>query len=253
MRIPFLASHAIQIRYRGTATTHTIAVDADGGTTAGLLTLTDDDGASAFDLGNASYNTGAELVAAINAITDTGWEARLFRYQDLGPIISSVDLNTADKFSDLATESVPTHWTNYLEYSASTVSVAASTTATPDRAVPVPVADWNHAIAMCESVLAGAGTDSVTFTFTTAALQYTTIDTAHAEADKKLTELGDSDWGTNSYTGYGVLASNGTTQVRMDVSLSVSGYQWLKLGTVANASSGQAATIGGYYSEDSIS
>ena len=252
MRIPFLAPYAIQIRYRGSGSAFTAAVDADGGTTAGLLTLTDDDGAHAFDLGNASYDTGAELVAAINALTDTGWEARLYRAHDLAPILSTVDLNTADKFSDLAAESVPRHWTDYLKYAATTETITAATTEVLDRSLPVPCAGWGMAQAIAESVLSGAGTDTVTFEFTSAVLQATTVDTAQ-EGYRTLTELGDSDWSTDGNTGELELTSNGTTQVRVNFQFDLQGHQWVKLGKVTNAAAAQTATIGGYFGEDTQS
>ena len=250
MQIPILATHAIQIRYRGTSSVFTIAVDGDGGTTAGLLTLTDDDGASAFDLGAAAYDTGAELVVAINAITDTGWEARLFRCHDLAPILSTVDLNTASKFSDLATCSVPRHWTNYLEFAATTETILAATTEVLDRSMPFPCAGMGMAKVVCQSVLSGAGTDVVTFTLVSATPQQTTVDTSNVEGSTVLTELGDSDWDTDANTGGMGVTSNGTTQVRENFQLDFRGYLFVKIGKVTNAAAAETATIGGYFAND---
>ena len=90
MRVPFLASHALQIRYRGDDLTHKITVAGGAGTgSAALLTITDTtNGATAFDLGLAANDTGGELVALINALS--GWEARLFRGVENAPILSTV-------------------------------------------------------------------------------------------------------------------------------------------------------------------
>jgi hypothetical protein len=247
MRVPFFASHALQIRYRGTDTTHSVQVDADGGTTAGLLTLTDTTtGVTALDLGLAANDTGSEIVAVINAVT--GWEARLYRGIENGPIVSTVDLNTANKFNDMGVSQVGVHWQNVLEYAADIV-VAASTTASIDRAMPVCVEMWDESRAECQSVLSGAGTETISFKLVSAV---PTVDLA----DHALNELGDSDWATVSNSGTMAVTSNGTTQVRTSFTLNNSGYNFLKISTVQNASSGETATIGGFWSngrESSIS
>ena len=99
----------IQVRYVGDDDTHTIALDNNGGgsTDALLVTITDDSGATTFDVDGAD-ETAADVQAVvdgINALTD--WEAR--RYN--APADYTTDSND---FIDLAATDVPRTFTNFI-------------------------------------------------------------------------------------------------------------------------------------------
>jgi hypothetical protein len=243
MQIPLLATHALQLRYTGSDATHTVAVDADGGTTAGLLTLTDvTTGATALDLGLAANDTIAELVAVINAVS--GWESRAFRAFPYGPILSTASLLTADTFADLAAQTVTAHWENVLAYSADTVTIAAGgTNVAVPRALPLDVALLRFGHFRLSSVLSGAGADLVTFNIYGADIT--------GDAGDVISDIADADWTTTAIAN-GALAvtSSGATAVIDSFNMDLAGLEAIKLGSVTNASGGETATIKGWLSFD---
>ena len=104
-RLPLLADCLINISFHADDLVHTATFDADGGTgTEGLLTLTNDDGASTVVLNTS--NTLARLVAAVKAVR--GFDCA----PTPGLLSSLVSTNTglaARIVSDMAATEVPRH------------------------------------------------------------------------------------------------------------------------------------------------
>jgi len=117
----------IQVRYIGDDDTHTIALDNNGGgsTDALLVTITDDSGATTFDVDGADETAATiqAVVDGINALTD--WEAR--RYN--APSDYTTDSND---FIDIAATDVPRTFTNYLYRDADQVFVSAVRLSNPE-------------------------------------------------------------------------------------------------------------------------
>jgi hypothetical protein len=247
VKIPLLAPYPIQIRYTGTDTLHTIEFDGDGGTAdAGLLTLTDDGGAHALDLGDAANDTLAELIAVINALEDgngeTSWEAREYRSFELLPISGTVAMDTAERFDDLDEEGVPPFWRSYLEFASETEDVAATTTGTIDRALPILVSGERFMRIELSVVLADAGTSDVTGLLVSAAFP---------EYISEPDELVDADYTTDAYTGDLPVPANGDTAVRMSFQLDLAGFEAVKLASINNENS-EIATIKGWLTDTSV-
>lgn len=71
MNISMLASHLLQVLYVGSEDYGKVAFDADGGTAAGQLTLTEGDDATAYDLGDAANDALEKLHQSI--YNDGSW------------------------------------------------------------------------------------------------------------------------------------------------------------------------------------
>ena len=120
MKINLIAPNLLLLKYTGESSA-TLVVDGGGGTAgAGLITLTDAT-AHAFDLGVAGYDTQAELVAGINALTD--WSALSYGTSPISGIFGSRDISGADILADVASVAVPHLYTAVCPFASATVVV----------------------------------------------------------------------------------------------------------------------------------
>lgn len=144
MRKAMLGQYLLYVWYTGDDATHTITVDGDGGTgNGGLVTITDDSGASAFDLGNATYDTLGELIAGIDALTD--WRAEAYGVDQGISILDTTVISAQDLLTTLSATVAPHMRVPIISFNTFPLSVAAATTdSTIENAFPVSTGVCNE-------------------------------------------------------------------------------------------------------------
>ena len=233
---PTLASELLYLRYHGQDTVHTVEFDNAGGTAAGLLTITDDDGANAFDLGIVAYDTLSELVAGIEAISDD-WEVIPHIGLDKALGLTTANLATRPVSSvasisvvrgNKSTVAIP--FTNDYEILAAT----ATTTLVSCKAIEVMQYDQ---ITLSFNILGADALAAGDLDVNVFANNPTRAAKAGDVRMQTMREALDEDeWTTLPIDDEQIsFAINGNTRVRYIQTLDVRGLSFLKLGSVVNA------------------
>lgn len=137
MKVNLIASNLLLLKYTGDSATKTLDVDGDGGTSAGLITLTDSS-AHAFDLGTGSYDTVAELVAGINALD--GWSCLAYGTAPVAGVFPERDISASGLFADVTALEIPCKYQAVIPFASATETVANGVTSGDiTQAVPVQI------------------------------------------------------------------------------------------------------------------
>ena len=227
IRFPFLADCLITINFTANDLIHTVAFDADGGTNSeGLLTLTNDDGATTVVLDTS--NTLAKLVAAVNAV-------RGFNCKPFPGLLSSMDTQasalTQRVISDMAATTVPREGMKAMVFTNAYEACAASSTVALATAVAIPTRLEENAILsfVVDGADAGATGDA-----TMNILGNNLGDEVDLPGVFPATAI-EAAWDTIAPVTAPTVAINADTEVRKDVAIDLSMIRQMKLYSVGNA------------------
>ena len=226
-RLPLLADCLINISFHADDLVHTATFDADGGTnTEGLLTLTNDDGASTVVIDTS--NTLEKLVAAVQAV-------RGFECKPTPGLLSSMDTQasalTQRVISDMAATEVTRDGIKCLVFTNAYEACAASSTVALATALAIPTKLEDTAI--LEMVVDGAdagatGDATLNFLGNNVGLENSLPGVFPATA----VEAG---WETIVSIAAKTVAINGETEVRKNLPIDLSMIRQFKLNSVGNA------------------
>jgi len=226
-RLPLLADCLINISFHADDLVHTVAFDADGGTnTEGLLTLTNDDGASTVVLDTS--NTLALLVAAVKAV-------RGFDCSPTPGLLSSMDTQksalTQRVISDMSATEVTKDGMKAMVFTNDYEACAASSTVALATAVAIPTHLEENAVLsfVVDGADAGAAGDA-TMNF----LGNNLGNEVDLPGVFPATDI-EAAWDTIAPVTAPTVAINGATEVRKDVAMDLSMVRQIKLYSVGNA------------------
>jgi len=238
MRKAMLGQYLLYVWYTGDDATHTIAVDGDGGTgSGGLITITDDSGASAFDLGAASYDTLGELIAGVDALTD--WRAEAYGVDQGVSIPDATDISAQDLLTTFTAAVAPHMRVPVISFNTFPISVAGSATdTTVENAFPVSIGgekEANEVNVEVEVTLAsGVETSAVTVSLR---LGHIPTQDYSGERHRKLVVA--DDFADELFTV--AVNASGTSTISATTLLNVAGADYLIVDKIANANSVAAA------------
>lgn len=242
MKRTMLLPHLIEVRYIGTGAVATVVFANTGGTSAGLLTLTDDDGANAFDLGVAATDTVSELVAAVDALGD--WEARACMGVNFSQSLTTANLAVRAVASLASTNAINGFWIKAIDFTNDYLTAALSATTTPVGNAAVDVRGIDKCAIQFEITGADAGaTGNVTFLLQGNNPERKVTDdwTPHLTSDIKSHQdsIDEDEWDTLGIDGDTMaVALNGASEVRKSFSLDLTGIGFVRLGPIVNADDG---------------
>lgn len=234
-----LLSQLLQIRYTGDTDAPTYAFDADGGTSAGKLTLVDDEnGTSTFDLGSGDYDTLSELVAGVAALDD--WDARICLGAEGGMSLTTAGLTRS--LTDTSSTKADTNvWKSPIEFTNEYEEIAAGSTEEPSSRQAIDV----RGLELCSVQFEATGADSGASGDVEFIMQanspsgHATFPTYFQErisdSQSDYDELQADGWDTLKVDGESLtMALDGNTEARKTFTLDARGIDFIRLGEVTN-------------------
>jgi len=227
MRRNLIGQPLLWVTYHGdNAKVHTIEIDGDGGTgsNTGLITITLDTTAHAFDLGGGTYGTLGALVAGINAID--GLCAKSYGCLEYASYFDTLDITGDGFLDDLAASALPSGSTVEQVTIADHNVVVNGTDYAGGNSVIMPVSQTGNDITVALAVvLADAGTSAVT-----AELEYG----FETSADK----LTQADFVTGDSI---TVNATGTTSAEQVATFEVpNGCKWVRIASITNGNTEDA-------------
>lgn len=238
---------------------HTVAFDADGGTAAGLLTLTDDDGANAFDLGLAAYDTLTDLKAAINALPEWGAQGPMGVDESITLTTAALierDVAVANGVTDLTSQTIMRNfWLDSIDFTNDYLVIQESATLAPATAQAINVAQYDECVIECEIWAANAAAAGTVLIDVFGCNPKRSVHPSEDRMQTSWEALQDATWSTVALDDEQIeqdLAATATTHVVFHRSLDLRGWEYIKLGGITNPDAAHDLYVRAWISSDPI-